>query len=431
MRSHTLMTRYLAPVLFGLCALLAACGGLGGGGGGTSATPTHVHVGHGTPRPTITPGGPTLTPKPTHTHAPTITPGGPTVTRGPTHTPGGPTRTPTPTILPGSVPELFVRIAGNDGNDGLSPATAVQTLSRALKMVAPGSTVYVGPGQYSGMVTVHNFGGTSGFPLRLVADTKGTHTGDAAGPVELNAGGAVSSMLIENSTNVIVDGFTLTGAMPQVLPKKLTASAIELRAGSDHSTVRNCVIIGNGPADGMRIRASGVLVFNNLISNIFHGVEISGSVTGVTLINNTIAISGATGISLTLNAGIAPSGTILKNNIIQESHKVSILVDQGPPSALQGYDSAFNLVFQPNFGTNQERDYLPIRARGANDINDDAQFVRSSGGDFHLKPTSPAIDAGDDNIDSTLLNELFMRSTTADGKPDKSPVDIGYHYPAR
>jgi hypothetical protein len=420
----------LYVVLFGCCLLVAGCGGIGGGGG-PAATPTHVHVGHGTPRPTITPGGPTFTPKPTHTRVPTITPGGPTLTPHPTKTPGGPTRTPTATIIPGSVPQLFVRISGNDGNDGQSPDTAVQTLSRALKMVAPGTTVYVGPGQYSGLVTVHGFGATAGFPLRLVADTKGTHTGDAPGPVELDAGGAVSSMIIENSTNVVVDGFTLTGAMPQVLPKKLTASAIELRAGSDHSTVRNCVIIGNGQADGMRIRASGVLAFNNLITNIFHGVEISGSVTGVTLINNTIAITGGTGVSLTLNAGAAPSGTILKNNIIQESHKVSILVDQGPPTALQGYDSSFNLVFQPNFGTNQDRDYLPIRARGANDINEDAQFVRSSGGDFHLKPTSPAIDAGDDNIDSTLLNTLFMRSTTSDGKPDKSPVDIGYHYPVR
>lgn len=53
----------------------------------STAQPTEV------PSPTVTPGGPTFTPKP----KPTITPGGPTRTPKPTITPGGPTKTPRPT----------------------------------------------------------------------------------------------------------------------------------------------------------------------------------------------------------------------------------------------------------------------------------------------------------------------------------------------
>jgi hypothetical protein len=412
-------------MLLGLCGLLAACGGLGSSGGG--ATPTRVGHGH---HPTITPGGPTLTPKPTHTRAPTITPGGPTPTHRPTITPGGPTRTPTATIVPGSVPELFVRTSGSDMNDGRSPDSAVQTLTRVARLIAPGTTVYVGPGRYMGTANIRNVKAPAAFPIQFMADSSGKHTGDAPGPVVLDAGGAVASLVIENATNVVADGFTLTGALPQSVPKHLSAAAVEVRKGSDHAIIRNCVIPGNGAADGIRIESASVLAFNNLISGALHGVEIIGAATGVSVINNTIATSKATGISLANSNGVAPTGAMLANNIVQDSHKVSIHVDQGPPTGLTNYVSSFNLVFQPNFGTNQERDYLPIRARGPNDINDDAQFVKSSQGDFHLKTTSPAIDAGTNDIEASLLSILLQRSTTSDGRPDQEPVDVGYHYPA-
>ncbi len=54
--------------------------------------------------PTVTPGGPTLTPTSSHTATPTVTPGGPTLTPTPSHTatPGGPTAT--PTITPTATP---------------------------------------------------------------------------------------------------------------------------------------------------------------------------------------------------------------------------------------------------------------------------------------------------------------------------------------
>src|SRR5262249_31165337 len=157
----------------------------------------------------------------------------------PTKTPGGPTRTPTPTIIPGSVPFVYVRSAGNDANDGKSPELAVQTLNKAIKLATSGTTVFVGPGHYSGEVVIHNVGSSEAFPVQFIADTKGTHTGDAPGAVELDAAGAVSSVVLENAPYVVVDGFTMSGATPQVLPKKLTASAIEVRVGADHSIIRN------------------------------------------------------------------------------------------------------------------------------------------------------------------------------------------------
>jgi hypothetical protein len=441
--------RRILPILTVTFLLLPACGGLGGGssssGTGSSGTPTKARRGTVTPggpthtrKPTITPGGPTRPPRPTvtpggptKTPRPTVTPGGPTHTPKPTITPGGPTRTPTATIVPGSEPTLYVRSSGDDHNPGTSPAMALHSVTRAAKMLGPGSTVYVGPGHYKGLVEIKKVAGLATFPAQLIADPTGAHTGDPPGDVVLDADGDVAALIVSESPYFVADGFTLVGAAPQVTPKPLSGTAVAVRRGSDNTTIRNCVIRGDATADGIRVQAPNVLLFNNLIANTVHGISLSGEATDVRLINNTIAISGATGLALSLSAGVAPTGAVVKNNIIQESHKVSVSIAQGPPSALQGYTALTNIVYQPNFGINQLRDYLPIRAHGATDINRDADFVDSAGGDFHLKPGSPGIDAGTTSIDPALLDALLKRSTSSDGRADRTPPDIGYHYPAK
>jgi len=117
------------------------------------------------------------------------------------------------------------------------------------------------------------------------------------------------------------------------------------------------------------------------------------------------------------------------NNIIQQNgNGRAIQVDDGPPSAEEGYQGNFNLVFEPD-AMDQTTAYLPTTVRGLNDVNADAQFVNLDQGDVHLDPASPAVNAGSDDIDAGLLEELQKRSTSADGARDRSPVDLGYHYP--
>ncbi|MGA2171540.1 MAG: right-handed parallel beta-helix repeat-containing protein [Sedimentisphaerales bacterium] len=67
-------------------------------------------------------------------------------------------------------------------------------------------------------------------------------------------------------------------------------------------------------------------------------------------------------------------------------------------------------------------------------INTDPLFINQIGGDFHLQQTlagqsqnSPCVDAG-----SALASivGLSMYTTRTDGVPDRSIVDMGYHYPA-
>src|SRR5262249_39589197 len=100
----------------------------------------------------------------------------------------------------------------------------------------------------------------------------------------------------------------------------------------------------------------------------------------------------------------------------------------GPPSSLTGYTGDFNLVFITG-ANDQTNSYRPANIRGNHDVNHDAMFEDPQNGDYHLADGSPAVNAGTNNIDAALLTELEHRTTAADGTDDKSPVDIGYHYP--
>lgn len=409
-------------LLFGMllfCALLCGCG--------TSGNATFF-----LPSPTPATGTPTnsnggATPTPPHNTA-----GGPTKTATKSPGVGTPTRTPTP-IPAGQRKTYYVRVSGSDSNSGTSPAAAFNSVAKAATRLVPGAIVYVGPGHYTeptpGRLSI-TAAGTASAPVQLIADTTGVHTGDAPGEVILDAGGDTVALLLTKASFLIVDGFTITGALPESTPVKTSASEIGVRSGSNNVTIRNCVIGQSSSSDGIRIdKSTDVLVFDNLVFENDRGIVITGASTGARLINNTIANSGRTGVALTLESMMAPTGATLTNNIITaQTNHLAINVDQGPPSAQDGYDGDFNLVFEPD-QSNQTKDYSPADILGANDINSDPLLVDLEAGDAHLEANSPAIDKGSDDIDPALESALLARSTQADGSLDVAPVDMGYHYP--
>lgn len=84
----------------------------------------------------------------------------------------------------GSGATFYVRqTVGNDSNDGLSPQTAWQRISKLSQALQAGDTAYVGPGLYrGGGIEVLN-SGTAEKRITLIADTTGQHTGDPPGVV--------------------------------------------------------------------------------------------------------------------------------------------------------------------------------------------------------------------------------------------------------
>ena len=382
-------------------------------------TPTHGNGGGSTPTPTATHSG------------------------GATSTPvrSAAAGTPTPTRMPGAGKTLYVRSAGNDSNPGTSPGSALATIGQAIKLMGAGTTVYVGPGHYTeaapGRIVIAGVTGTASAPVQLIADPTGAQTGDAPGDVVLDGNGDTVTVELSKSPFVIIDGFTITGAVPgtsvptpPATPAKISATQMSLLKSSDNVIIRNCTVGQESGADAIRIDSSvGVLVFNNLLFQIDRGVVITGGATDAQVINNTIASSQRAGVSLADKGGVAPTGATVLNNIIEaQANKTAINVGQGPPSSQDGYTGDFNLVFEST-ATDQTMAYTPPEVRGANDINSDALLLNLDMGDVHLSHDSPAIDAGTDGIDSSLVDALTARSTRNDGSLDRSPVDMGYHYP--
>lgn len=388
-----------------LCLLLTACGG---GGGSPSATKT--------PDPNAT-RTPTNTRKPTRTATRT---GGPT--RTPTRT-GGPTYTPRPTKTPGPPVILFVRQSGNDENAGTAPDQALRTIGAALKRFSPGSTIHVGPGLYQERLIVTNVAATAALPARILADRTGAQTGDRPGDVILDGGGNLVAAVLTSSPFVTIDGFVIRGVAPT---DAATAVGIRVRGGSDHVEIRNCLIANAQPADGIRVDSSSdVLVFNNLIFSADRGLLVTGASNRTQLINNTVALSARAALSLRASGGSEPSGTDVLNNVFQENGTGAAIDASG---GRQGYSGDYNLVFQPE-AAEQSTAYNPPTVRGEHDVNVDARFVNIGVGDLHLETDSPAVDAGTGRIDDALKQELEERSTDPDGARDRSPLDLGYHYP--
>lgn len=80
---------------------------------------------------------------------------------------------------------FYVRqAAGDDANDGLSPATAWRQVARLSDAMRAGDVAYVGPGLYREEIDVRH-SGTAEQPIVVVADEGGRVTGDSPGVVML------------------------------------------------------------------------------------------------------------------------------------------------------------------------------------------------------------------------------------------------------
>ena len=180
------------------------------------------------------------------------------------------------------------------------------------------------------------------------------------------------------------------------------------------------------PADGIRIDSSSdVLLFNNLVFSADRGIILTGGANRAELANTTVALSDRAALSIRTSGGVSPAGTRVTNCIFQENGSGTAIDATGESG---GWDGDFNLVFQPAL-EDQTGAYNPPTLRGDHDRNTDALFVNINVGDVHLESNSPAIDAGSGRIDDALKTALEARTTTPDGARDRSPLDLGYHYP--
>jgi Protein of unknown function (DUF1565) len=308
-----------------------------------------------------------------------------------------------------SGPALYVSPSGSDSNDG-SSAHPFATINKAANAATPGMTVHVAPGTYQAVTTSNS--GTASQRIRYISDVQwgakvmGTSSSEAVWMqdgsyvdlVGFDISGGSRLGLENNGSNV-----RILGNYVHNIAGSCSSSG---GAGIDNSnySASNDDIIGNivgniGPSpgscntvQGIYLSNSGGITANNIVFAVSAwGIQMWHAATNATIVNNTVfACYGG----ITVGAGDSPGGvtsdnTLVANNIVYENTGYGIY-EYGATGTHNRYIN--NLVTG-----NPTEISLQNGLSATGTVTADPQFVNyqaNGTGDYHLKSTSPAINAG-------------------------------------
>jgi len=283
-------------------------------------------------------------------------------------------------------------------------ATAATTIQSAIDMANPGDQILVTNGVYS----------TGGRPVNgdsltnRVAVTKAVTVQSVNGPAvtmiqgyqipgTITGDGAVRCVYLTNSA--LLSGFTLTnGATGGATARdpKLEQVGGGVYCNSASSVVSNCVLVGNAA-----FFWGGGAVYGLLKNSVIRGnTAVSGGGTYLCKLYNCIVVSN----TVTSSGGGATRGTLNNCTIIGNSASTygggvdgdndgvlnnCIVLFNNAPTNANYFRGSFNPYGSVNYCCT-----TPFSANGINNITNDPAFVNAAGGDYHLQPTSPCINAG-------------------------------------
>lgn len=297
---------------------------------------------------------------------------------------------------------VFVSTLGNDGNDGLTWATAKRTVQAGLNTAVGGDEVWVAAGSYVENITlkldVALYGGFVGNETELSqrdwATNKTILDGNQAGSVVTSPSGATAATRI--------DGFTIRNG-----------SRGGIYCSSSSPTIANNTISGNS-GHGIACTSCSPLILNNIItanSSRYDGGGIYLEESSPTIANNTITgnITSQSGGGIFCYTGspIITNNTIAGNdasvgggiycrfrptitNTIVAFNSSGIYVDGMSTPVLR-----HNCVFG-----NPAGNYLGISDPTGTDgnISVDPKLADLAYANAHIQPDSPCVDAGDDTV---------------------------------
>jgi len=328
---------------------------------------------------------------------------------------------------------FYVATNGSDAADGMSWATAKQTIQAAVDLTVDGDTVLVSNGVYAtgtrvtpGYLLSNRVVITSAITVQSVNGPAVTTIMGGWDPATTNGPAAVRCAYMSLGSLV---GFTLTNGATRTSGDLShdrsgggvyggTLSNCVLRGnrafeggGASSAILNECVIADNRSIDGGGGTYQGTLnnctLAGNSAVNVGGGAY-NGTLNNCTLLGNTVASSGGGAYLATLNnctlsgnsaqfGGGAYSATL--NNCIVWSNSAT--------SGANHDGSTLNYsCTTPDPG-------------GTGNITNDPQFVDAVNSNFHLLVTSPCIDAGN--------NAVVVGATDLDGNPRivNGTVDMG------
>ncbi len=326
-------------------------------------------------------------------------------------------------MMDGLILDLYVSSAiGFDGNPGTGDLP-LRSMGKAAQMVQPGATVHVAAGAYEG-----------GF--QTVVDGV-TYVSDVKWGAKIvpGPGNNRHEAWDNRGANVIIDGFEIDGGAqqggaPWLFGVYTAGSNSVVRNTKVHDIARgdtamqkantgvggagimgdgwgggvHIEVVGNevyriGPADnasglvhGVYMATSGQ-VLNNVIGDIAgDGVTTWHDASNVKIVNNTVFQARGAGVMI-------GSGDHYKIKMPNDYSQVSnnILYDNTKGIEENGWVGIHN-IYTNNLVHGNKTNFLLRNGKATGTVNADPKFIdyrRDGGGDYRLKPDSPAIDAGD------------------------------------
>lgn len=290
-----------------------------------------------------------------------------------------------------SNPIVRVSQTGSDSATGSSWSEAKRTVQAAIDALGyGGGEVWVARGVYAERITLGIF-------TQVYGGFAGTETSRGArnwaSNVTVLDGGQLGSVVtaLTTSANAVVDGFTIRNG------KAPSGGGVSWLGGN--GTLTHNYIVGNTSTNtttntgggGVFVNSPVMTISNNVVSGntAAYGGGITtatgtGSTTSVTIANNTVAgntgSKGGGGIQLSSSAQIT-----LTNNVVAFN----------TGGGIAGTSTTTKMTANDVYGNGTDySNYDPQWANG--NISLDPQFVDRANGDYHLQPTSPAVDAGMD-----------------------------------
>ena len=216
----------------------------------------------------------------------------------------------------------YATAPGNDGNDGLTPATPKASIAAILDsyQLQPGDTILVDEGTYDLSSNIVLDAADSGIIIRGFFDPNDPSAVTILDRENTNTGGYAFDL--QGATNVTLDHLDITGAYAGINASSgagstgLTVSntvlydnsteGAEIQAGNDNPTFVNDTIYTDQTNSsiqfyGLDISADGAVVSGNTVYSNEYGINATGNnaqITGNEVFGNSIGISSSGGGSL-------------------------------------------------------------------------------------------------------------------------------------
>ena len=299
--------------------------------------------------------------------------------------------------------DYYVSPSGSDSRGDGSLSRPWATIAHASTLVGPGATVHVAAGIYEGSFKTYASGIVAA-RITYISDTKwGAKLIGTRGSTWANHGDYVDIVNFDvtgpglNGIYTEGDSTRIIGNHVHDMPIACTStggSGINLNATNAEVEGNYVHDIGPYPdhcqyVHGIYFLETGGHAYNNVsFRNSGWGIHLWHSASNLVIANNTLFNNLSGGIVIGNNATIA-DGLVVNNNIAYNNKQG--IKEEGKTGTHNIYRN--NLVFQ-NSSSNFS---LQHGKTAAGTVSADPQFVNFTGdptGDYHLRSSSPAIDAG-------------------------------------